>query len=380
MHQSVGIKSLAISSPSVKRTNDHYRNKYPEKVAQAEQETLAQVFSTNKYTPNSGDFDRAMQPYLSDPFRGAVNRYILGKDESSLTLETKAAKEAIKAGGFNPKDIDLMLVASMLPEQIGIGNAAFLINQIGLNCPAWNIESMQSGALVGLQTASAMVKSGEYRNVLVVVSCTYSRNLSEEDSLSWIAGDGAGAFLVGCQELDRGIISTKVINTTDTNNAYCYSIVKELQKNPQIRLQANKNMSQLISNHSAKFIVESCKGAINQAELTFSEIDFFVFSTPFAWFAELFITTLNIDPKLTLDMHPHYGNIGAALPIANLYYAAKLGKIKEDSLVLLFSIGGSSTAAATVMRWGDVALGAAPAIDMSDSIETETKDRELVTC
>ena len=45
MNQSVGIRSLAISFPSVKRTNDYYLNKYPEKVAQAEQETLAKVFS-----------------------------------------------------------------------------------------------------------------------------------------------------------------------------------------------------------------------------------------------------------------------------------------------------------------------------------------------
>ena len=381
MNQSVGIRSLSISFPSVKRTNDYYRNKYPEKVAQAEQETLAKVFSATESTADSRDFDQAMLPYLSDPFRGAVNRYVLGSDESSLTLETRAAKEALEAAKLSPDKVDLMLVASMFPNQIGVGNASFLVKELGLQCPAWNIESMQSGALVGLQTACAMVKSREYQNVLVVVSCTYSRNLgNKDDNLLWIAGDAAGAFLISSLKTDRGVICTKVINTAVTNDAYSYSVLKDTQGNPQVRLQANKNMSQLIRENSAKFIRESCESAIYNAGITVDEIDFFVFSTPYAWFAKLFIGTLNIKPNRTLDMYPYYGNIGAALPLANLYYAAKLGKINEDSLVLLFSVGGSSTAAATIMRWGDVALGSTPNIEISNPVETEVQDRELVTC
>lgn len=378
MHQPVGIRSLAISFPSVKRTNDYYRLKYPEKIAQAEQETLAKVFSANESIPNSRDFDRAMQPYLSDPFRGTVDRYVLGAEESSLTLETQAAQQALKAGKYNPEDVDLILVASMFTEQIGVGNASILLDKLGLNCPAWNIESIQSGALTGLQTACAMVKSGEYRNVLVVASCTYSRNLGEEnDTLSWIAGDAAGAFLISSLDRNQGIIGTKVINTAVTNDIYSYSLKKDAQGNPKVRFLVSKNMGQVIRNNSAKFIRESCEGAIAKAGMTFDEIDFFVTSTPLAWFAELFINTLKIDRHKTLDMYPYYGNIGAALPVANLYYAAKLGKIKQDSLVLLFSIGGASTAAATIMRWGDVALGADPGIEIPIATEKKTQDRKL---
>ncbi|MEM7592594.1 MAG: 3-oxoacyl-[acyl-carrier-protein] synthase III C-terminal domain-containing protein [Cyanobacteria bacterium P01_A01_bin.83] len=351
-------------------------------MAQAEYETLAQVFSINQSTSNSRNFDRVMKPYLSDPFRGTVERYVLDSDESSLTLETRAANKAISAGKFAPEDIDLMLVASMFPEQVAVGNASLLVNTLGLNCPAWNIESIQSGALIGLQTACALVKSGEYENVLVVVSCTYSRNLGgENDSLSWIAGDGAGAFLISSSlAKDHGIISTNVINTAITNDAYSYSLIEDEDGNPRVCLRASKKMSQLIRNNSAKFIRESCEGAINNAGITLKQIDFFVVSTPLAWFAKLFIATLSIDCNQTLDMYPYYGNIGAVLPIANLYYAAKLGKIKKNSLILLFSIGGSSTAAATVMRWGDVALGAAPDINMPNLVGADASNRELATC
>ncbi|MEM8720652.1 MAG: 3-oxoacyl-[acyl-carrier-protein] synthase III C-terminal domain-containing protein [Cyanobacteria bacterium P01_G01_bin.39] len=369
MYQSVGIKSLAVSFPSVKRTNDYYRHKYPEQVAQAEEETLAKVFSTKESSASSQDFDRAMQPYLSDPFRGTVTRYVLGEGESSLSLETHAAKETLKAGKINPEDVDLILVASMFPERLVEGNVSLLLHELSLSCPAWNINSMHSGALAGLQTAWAMVKSGEYQNVLVIVSCTYSRNLGrEDDTTSWIVGDGAGAFLVSSLETDQGIIGTNIINTAITNDVYSYSLIEDERNNLQVRLMASKNMSWLIRDHSAEFIRRACDGVIADANLNLNQIDFFVTSTPLAWFAELFINTLNIDRRKTLDMYPYYGNIGAALPIANLYYAAKLGKIKEGDLVLLFSIGGASTAAATVMRWGNVALGNAPDIELPISV------------
>ncbi|MEL6441557.1 MAG: 3-oxoacyl-[acyl-carrier-protein] synthase III C-terminal domain-containing protein [Cyanobacteria bacterium J06621_8] len=379
MNQSVGISSLAVSFPSVKRTNDYFRVKYPEQVAQAEQKTLAKVFSADESTVNSRDFDRAMQPYLSDPFRGTVTRYVLGENESSLTLEVQSAKRAINAGKFASEDIDLMLVASMFPEQLIGGNSSSLLNQLDLACPAWNINSMHSGALVGLQTAYAMVKSGEYHNVLVVVSCTYSRNLGQEnDTLSWIASDGSGAFVVSSIKADQGIIGTKIINTAVTNDMYSCSLAEDRYKNPQVRLLASNNMGRLMRDHSTKFICQACKDAIADANLTIDQIDFFVTSTPLAWFAELFINTLGIDRRQTLDMHPYYGNIGAALPVANLFYAAKLGKIKPGDLVLVFSIGGASTAAATIMRWGDVALGTAPDIDLPDLSEERIPARKPV--
>lgn len=380
MHHPVGIRSLAISFPSVKRTNDYYREKYPEKVAQAEQETLAKVFSPNESSPKSSEFDQAMSPYLSDPFRGAVERYVLDSNESSLTLETRAAKEALKAVKLNSEDIDLMLVTSMLPDQIGIGNASFLVDKLSLSCPAWNIESMHSGALVGLQTAYAMVKSGEYRNVLMVVSCTYSRYVNENDTLSWIMGDAAGAFLVSSLESNQGILGTKIVNTSSTNKACSFEIIKDREDNPQIRLQPGKRMSKLLRENIVNYIHESCHGAIVDAEVTLEEIDFFVFNTPFAWFAKLFTRTLKIDSKQTLNLYSYYGNIGAALPIANLYYAAKLGKIHKNNLVLVFSMGGSSTAAATVMRWGDVALGSTPGINIPNLLETKLENKGLITC
>ncbi|NER32366.1 MAG: 3-oxoacyl-ACP synthase, partial [Symploca sp. SIO1C4] len=281
IRQPVGIRSLAVSFPSIRRTNDYYRENYPKLIEKTRQETLAKVFSATESTSDSREFDQEMMPYLSDPFRGTVERWILGPGESSLTLEYRAASDALRAANLSPEEVDLMLVASMQPEQIGIGNASFLCRQLGLRGAAWNIESMQSAALVGLQTACTFIRAGEYRNVLVVVSCTYSRFLDEDDTLSWFLGDGAGAFVVGSLEADQGILGTKIIHTAATCDAYSYQLTKDMQDNPRICLQAGKSMSKLIRDHTKRFLCDCIEGTAAAACLTLNQIDFFVFSTPF---------------------------------------------------------------------------------------------------
>ncbi len=77
------------------------------------------------------------------------------------------------------------------------------------------------------------------------------------------------------------------------------------------------------------------------------------------------IITVRISPswsrKRTINLNPFYANIGQTFPVANLYHAAQAGKIRENDLVLVYTMGSSSNAGASVMRWGDVALGTPPA-------------------
>ena len=159
VYNPVGIRSLALSMPCIKRTNDYYREKYPDLIATAEQKSLSRLFSLANSDP-SNEFDQEMTPYLQDPFRGTVERRVLGSDESSLTLEYKAAKDAIEAAKLSPHEIDLMIVASLIAEQIVPGNAASLAAQLGLTGAAWNLDSMCSNAIVALQTAGALVRAG----------------------------------------------------------------------------------------------------------------------------------------------------------------------------------------------------------------------------
>lgn len=359
----VGIKAIAVSFPSGVRTNDYWKENYPQMVQEAEQKNLAKLFSASGSTP-SNEFSKAMMPYLKDPFRGSIERRVLGSGESSLTLEYRAAKEAIEAAKLSPNQLDLMLVASIFPEEIAPGNAAFLAHKLGFLGAAWNVESTCSSALVALQSAYAMVQAGLYRNVLVVVSNTYTRFADEKDTFSWFLGDGAGAVVVSQLKANQGILGTKILNTGNTCGAFFNEFTVDEQSNVRMWIRAGKDAGQALSN-SSEFIRTCCQGAVSAAGLTLDQIHFFAFNTPTAWYADVCANVLNIEPQRIINLNPKYANIGAAFPFVNLYHAAESGRIRENDLVVVYTLGTSSSAGAMVMRWGEVALGPVPASSQS---------------
>ncbi|BAZ03481.1 3-oxoacyl-ACP synthase III family protein [Calothrix sp. NIES-3974] len=353
MHIPVGIRSLAISLPSIIRTNDYYREKYPDIVAKAEDKNLAKFMSLANSTP-SNEYELAMEPYLKDPFRGTVKRPILGPGESALTLEYRAAKDALAAGNFTINDIDLLIVSSFLPDQPGFGNAAFLARELGMQCPAWNLDASCASGPMALQTATALIQSGTYRNILVVISCTYSRLVDENDTLSWFFGDAAGAYVVGSLSHGQGLLASKAINTSFTCNQFSVKDTVNEEGKHRLRFVVARDTNKIIAENAPNMIKTCCEGAVAAAGLKLDDIDFFISTTPTAWFVDLCTHLLHIDPKRTINLYPECANIGGALTLFNLYHAAKMGKIRENDLVLLYGFGAASSSVAIVMRWGDV--------------------------
>ena len=367
----VGIRSLAVSFPSIIRTNDYWRKTFPELVAHASpkrarlHKPAASTFATN----GLDIWSQEVKPYLSDPFRGNVERRVLAPGESSLTLESRAAREALAAAKLAPEEVELAIVTSLFSEQIVLGSAAYLVRELELRCPAWNLESTCSSALVALQNACALVQTGEYRNVLVVVSHIGSNSVDEEDTLSWSMGDGAGAFVIDALKANQGILGTKIVHTAATCGAYLHEAT-EARGKPGIRTKTGENAS-LLAETSVDFVRTCCEGAVAAAGLTLAQIDFFAFNTPTAWYAKVCTRALGVEPERTINLYPRYANIGPVLPIANLYHAAIEGKIRENDLVLVYTNGAGSTAAASVMRWGNVAPGPVPAPPISVIQEQE---------
>lgn len=372
MNLSVGIRSLALSFPSQIRTNDYWLEKFPHLFA-VTSPRRTRLSHSNEFTSDDDGFaiwSQEVAPYLSDPFRGNVERRVLGAGESSLMLECRAAREALDAAKLSPHEVELAIVASIFPEQLVPGNASYLARELQLQCPAWNLESTCSSALVALQNARALVQTGEYRNVLVVVSHIESNSVDEEDTLSWSMGDAAGAFVVDSLKRDRGVLGSKIINTVATCDAYLHELIADAQGKPRMRTRTGENASSFAET-SVEFVRTCCEGAVAAAGVTLEQIDFFAFNTPTAWYARLCARALGIDPERTIDLYPWYANIGSVFAIANLYHAALAGKIRENDLVLVYTNGAAATAAATVMRWGDVALGTPPAPPINVNREAE---------
>lgn len=355
MHIPVGIRSLAISLPSIIRTNDYYREKYPDIVAKAEDKNLAKFMSLANSTP-SNEYELAMEPYLKDPFRGTVKRPILGPGESALTLEYRAAKDALAAGNFTINDIDLLIVSSLVPDQPGFGNAAFLARELGMQCPTWNLDAHSAAGVLALQTATALIQSGTYQNILVVISSTYSRLGDEDDTFSWFLGDAGCAYVVGSLSPGQGVLASKGINTNFTCDQFIVKNTLDFQGKHVLRMITTEEANKVFSMNALDMVKTSCEGAVKAAGLTLDDIDFFIFPTPGAWFADFCAKALKIEPKRTINMYTEYANIAGVLSFANLYHAVKNGKINENDIVLIYAFGAASSSVAIVMRWGDVKI------------------------
>jgi 3-oxoacyl-[acyl-carrier-protein] synthase-3 len=357
MSESVGLKSLAISFPASVRKNDFWREKYPSLVAEEEKKTLARLWKANERAAPIDPFERAMAPYLADPFRGARERRVLAPGQTAASIEIDAARRALTAARLAPDDVELLICSSFLPDQVGVGNATPLSKQLGLRGAAWNLETTCSGALIALQNAAALVKTGQVKNALVVISCTYSRVADEDDTLCWFLGDGAGAFVVSATPPGSEYLGAHSKNTGETCNTFFYEVVPDPVKGARIRMDCTPETGRVLAETSTTYLGACCEGAAEAAGVKLADIDFFVFNTPTAWYAEFCRNSLGVPEERSVDTYPEYANIGPSLLPVNLYKAAESGRLHKGDLVLLYTVGSVSSAGALVMRWGDVALG-----------------------
>src|SRR3954452_18301291 len=140
---------------------------------------------------------------------GIRERRIAGKDESTATLAANAARRALDAAGLEPKDIDLVLCGTITPEMTFPSTACFVAASLGMKTtPAFDIAAACSGFLYTLETGAALIKSGRYRNALVIGAETLSRITDYKDRGSCILfGDGAGAVVLQrSNDSKRGLI------------------------------------------------------------------------------------------------------------------------------------------------------------------------------
>ena len=356
------IIGLAVGFPDGVRTNDHFRRRNPELVADAQRRTLAKLWAPAD-AEDPSDFDLTFAPYARDPFRGTVERRALEPRQPILPLEARTARQALTAASLESSDVDVILSCAFQPDQLGIGNAVFIARELGFAGPAWNIETACTSAAAGLQLASALVASGQARRVLVVISCSYSRVIDPEDTFGWFLGDGCAAFVVGAATPGYGNLGAGNINTAETCGAFDYRIVQDDTRGAQLRIGTDRvgAAGRALKETAVPFLRRCVDAALRDADCRLDDIDFFAFNTPTAWYADLCVRTLGIDPHRTINVYPLYANVGPVLWPINLHHAAALGKIRPGDRVLVYAVGSVSSAAAIIMRWDNVGLGPLPA-------------------
>lgn len=357
--RSAAVHGLAVAFPSLLRTNDYWRRHHPGLIEGANDRVLSRVWEQKTRAADDDPWARAMKPYVTDPFRGAQSRRWLAPGETSLGLELSAAREVLSACRLAPADVDLAIVSSFLPDHPGVGNAPFFAQELGLRGAAWNLETACSSALVGLQAAASFVMAGQAERVLVVASCTYSRAVSETDTLAWSVGDGACAFVVGAGGKGAEMLSFHTLHTGQTCGAMYYDIVQR-DGTPAFQMRAGPTAAISLRETAEWALDRCCREATQKVGLSLRDIGFFATTTPVAWYADFSAQLLGYTVAQTWNSHPMTANNGPVLMPQNLFYGAQDGRIRAGDHVLLHTVGSVSSAAAAVLRWGDVALGRVP--------------------
>lgn len=138
-----------------------------------------------------------------------------GDGNTTATMGVKAAKQAIERAKLKPTDIELILFATLSPDYYFPGSGVLVQEILEIpNCPAMDIRNQCSGFVYALTTADQFIKTGMYKNVLVIGSENHSGGLDMSTrgrNVSVIFGDGAGAAVVSRSETTKGgILSSHI--------------------------------------------------------------------------------------------------------------------------------------------------------------------------
>jgi 3-oxoacyl-[acyl-carrier-protein] synthase-3 len=281
---------------------------------------------------------------------GIRERHIVAEGENTSDLALHASRKAIEAAGIDPKQIDLIVVATTTPDFVFPSTACLLQEKLGIRgCPAFDVQAVCSGFIYGVSVADQFIRSGQSKCALVVGAETMSRILDWQDRGTCVLfGDGAGAVIL--QASDKpGVVSTHL--HADGSQHHLLETPARIENgkvvgNPYLVMDGGAVFKYAVN--ALDSIVEEALAANNMDK---SEVDWLI---PHQANLRIIKGTakklgMSMDRVVvTLDKH---GNTSAAsIPLA-LDSAVREGKIKAGETVLLEGIGGGFAWGAALVRW-----------------------------
>ncbi|WNJ20954.1 beta-ketoacyl-ACP synthase III [Pontibacter sp. G13] len=291
-------------------------------------------------------------------------RYFTPGEDTVANMGARAAQMALDRAGLKAEDIDFIIFATLNPDYFFPGSGVLLQRELGINhlgTPALDIRNQCSGFIYGLSIADQFIKTGMYKNVLMVGSEIHSSGLDFSDegrAVTVLFGDGAGAVVLSAtDEEDKGILTTKL--HADGEQAEKLAVLaptaNEERHISKEMIDDRRVFPVMNGRYVFKFAVEKfpevIMEALNETGYKTEDIDLFVPHQANLRIAEAVRKTLGLPPEKVHNNIMKYGNTTAAsIPIA-LNEAWELGKVKEGDLVCLAAFGSGFTWASALIRW-----------------------------
>jgi 3-oxoacyl-[acyl-carrier-protein] synthase III len=287
---------------------------------------------------------------------GIRERRIVAEGESTATLATAAARKAIHSAGLEPRDIELIIIATITPEMVFPSTACFVGAALGINgAPAFDMSAACSGFIYALTTGANFVKVGQYKNVLVIGAETLSRITDYKDRSSCILfGDGAGAVVLQrSSERGRGLVySTLHADGSGADAMKCmpgsrFPISEQL-------LASGQQFMQIKGREVYKFAVtkfgELIEEAMRACEVTKDQIKLIIPHQVNQRIIDSAMEKLGLPADRAFVNIDRYGNTSAAsIPIA-LDEAHRAGKLQKGDIIIFVAFGGGLTWANALVK------------------------------
>src|SRR5882724_1687470 len=288
---------------------------------------------------------------------GIKQRRKAAPGEYTSLFAARAARQAIERARLDPADVDLLLCATVTPDQILPSTACIIQAELGANnAAAMDIVAACSGFLYGLALADSMIRTGQARNVLVIGAEILTQYVDYTDRQTCVLfGDGAGAALLGPTEQNRGILASQ-IKSDGRYEEQLYSPGGGTRRRPSAEtLAAGDHFFKMKGNELFKVAVRSMaevsRSVLESAGLGGEDIDLFIPQQANQRITEAVASELDVDmSKVYSNIAVHGNTSSASIPIA-LDECVEAGRVKEGDLVLMASFGGGVTWGAVLMRW-----------------------------
>ena len=285
-----------------------------------------------------------------------------GSNETSASMGVKASKIAIERAGLSKDDIDFIVFATLSPDMYFPGCGVQIQEMLDMQTVgALDVRNQCSGFIYALSVADQFIKTGMYKNILVIGSEYHSGGLdvtTRGRGVSVIFGDGAGAAVLSrSEDSSRGILSThlhsegKHARELTVESPSIAHWVPELLNNPDdISYFPYMNGTFVFKNAVVRFSEVIMEG-LQANNLSVDEIDMLIPHQANLRISQFVQKKFKLRDDQVYNNIQKYGNTTAASIIIALSEAWEEGKVKEGDLVVLAAFGSGFTWASAVIRW-----------------------------
>ncbi|MCB0457621.1 MAG: beta-ketoacyl-ACP synthase III [Flavobacteriaceae bacterium] len=290
---------------------------------------------------------------------------VRGSDDTTTNMGVKAAKIAMERAGISQEEIDFVIFATLSPDYYFPGPGVAVQKELGLRTVgALDVRNQCSGFVYALSVADNFIKTGMYKNVLVIGSELHSHGLDKTTrgrGVSVIFGDGAGAAVVSRgEDKGKGILSTHlhsegefaeelIVKAPGMGTRWVTDILNENDPNDESYFPYMNG--QFVFKNAVVRFSEVIMEGLQTNNLSVNDISMLIPHQANLRISQFIQKKFNLSDDQVYNNIQNYGNTTAAsIPIA-LTEAWEKGKIKEGDLVVLAAFGSGFTWGSVIIRW-----------------------------